>query len=601
MVASPSRVPGQNGGLGRMVADQILLTHCSREDAVLGQGGFGVRAASTSDPELLKWALRDLCRYELPFDMQRGRVMISQTPRQLALVPAPGNRMALVHSSYLPGDSCVPPRPHAFVTHVLVYPRLDTRSAAGAWNSPDWLKHEIERGASKSLEPMEGVPRGSLVHDQAVTDFLSGSDAPADQSVSSAIFSSRFESDHEARRYCVRATLHAFLRTFEAGAARTRVCVMAEPGTVALLAYIVARLLPPIYAETFWFSTYESPHSSLREDKVARLVGSFAPRPIDRGETEFLRRGGYLVDMIRFPPNSGPDLTGDAISWPLEDLLSLSTAGNWPAVDAIRALWVADPPAPTPAALSEAVRARPLIDDLRRGAVTIERLAAFHRTAFGQRMLRDPDLRDHAWNVLRPVSNRPDVRHNFADLIEEHAAELDTDLRSRAATTPPDEPSGMGIGPREKLSRPRSPVGKRDVVKPAERQPTHVTRERMLFLGVGILLPLAAQLVLWFVTGGGLSSGGRRSADAPENQTPGVKEETSKYVILLERYMDLEAKYKTVTEKLTEAETTIKALRARTGSQATASKPKDEHKGREDSSSERNDAPGRPGTGRSPP
>jgi hypothetical protein len=385
MESSPSSLPARNGGAGRVVADQLLLTHCPREVALLGQGGFGIRAASTSDLELLKWAFREISPYELPFDMQRARVMISQTPRRLALIPAPGNRVALVHSSYLPGDSCVPPRPHAFVSHVLVYSHLDidTRTAAAAWNSPDWQKHEVDRGASQALEPMEGVPQGTLLHDQAVTDFLSGSDAPADQSVASTIFPSRFEADPEMRRSCVRATLHAVVRTLEEGAARTRVCVLAEPGTVALLAYIAARLLPATLTDRFWFSTYEPPQTSLREDKVARLVGSFVPRPIDRGETEFLRRAGYLVDMIRFPPASGPDLAGDATSWPLEELLTLAAAGDWPAVDAIQAVWAADPPAPTLAALSQAVRVRHLADGPRRGSVTVEELTALRQTTLG--------------------------------------------------------------------------------------------------------------------------------------------------------------------------------------------------------------------------
>jgi GTPase-associated protein 1, N-terminal domain type 2 len=332
MAAIP--VAGRIDGAAPLVADQILVTHCLKEDSVLGQGGFSVRAASTSGASLLTWA-RQLDPYELPVEMQRGLVRISETPRRLALVPAPGNRMALVHTAYLPGDTCTPPRPHSFITHALVYPRLDARSSAAAWNSPDWRECEVERGAPKSLKPLDGVPMGSLVHDQAVTDFLSSAYAPVDQDVSSVVFSSRFETEPEARQGCLKATLHGFLRTFEPGAVRNRVYIMAEPGTVALLAYAITRLLPPQFADAFWFSTYEPLHTSFRENKVARLVGSYTPRPCDRSETERLRRGGYVVDMLRTPPIAAPELGVAVPGWPLEDLLALAEAGDWPAIDEI--------------------------------------------------------------------------------------------------------------------------------------------------------------------------------------------------------------------------------------------------------------------------
>ncbi len=199
--------------------------------------------------------------------------------------------MALVHSSYLPGDSCVPPRPHSFVTHVLVYPHLSTVTAAAAWDSPQWQTQQIDKYAPQLVERMDRVPQGSRVHDQAVTDFLSGADDAAARTLTAGLPSGRSDSNTEMRRRGLRATLHGFLRTFEVGAARSRVCIMAEPGTVALLVYAVARLLPPAYAETFWFSTYEPPQTSLRENRVARLIGGFTTQPVNRVETDALRRG----------------------------------------------------------------------------------------------------------------------------------------------------------------------------------------------------------------------------------------------------------------------------------------------------------------------
>src|SRR4051812_14681386 len=125
--------PGKGSSTTRVVGEQFLVSHCLKKDSVVGQGGFSIRAASTTDRTLLNWVQRQFAHYELPVTMQRGRVTISQTPRRLALVPAPGGRTALVHSSYLSGDSCTPPRPHSFVTHVLLYPQLDASSAAAAW------------------------------------------------------------------------------------------------------------------------------------------------------------------------------------------------------------------------------------------------------------------------------------------------------------------------------------------------------------------------------------------------------------------------------------------------------------------------------------
>ena len=54
--------------------EQLYVMHCLKEDSVLGQEGFSVRAASpgASDPAILEWALR-LDYYELPLDMKSAR------------------------------------------------------------------------------------------------------------------------------------------------------------------------------------------------------------------------------------------------------------------------------------------------------------------------------------------------------------------------------------------------------------------------------------------------------------------------------------------------------------------------------------------------
>src|SRR3954454_8964719 len=86
------------------VAEQIYVTHCLKEDSVHGKAGFSVRASSTNDQTLLRVAL-DYPMYELPVTMWSRSPQPDQAPRRLPLVAAPGNRVALVHSSYLTHDT----------------------------------------------------------------------------------------------------------------------------------------------------------------------------------------------------------------------------------------------------------------------------------------------------------------------------------------------------------------------------------------------------------------------------------------------------------------------------------------------------------------
>src|SRR5262249_38390115 len=140
MASSSIASPPRSASGSPVEAEQILVTHCVKEDSVFGAEGFSVRAASTKDRNLLNWAL-SLEHYELPSDMPSGTVIVSQTPRRLALkTQAPGGRMALVHSAYLPEDTCH--RPHSFISHILIYPRLDVMQAAAAWGAPDWQTYE---------------------------------------------------------------------------------------------------------------------------------------------------------------------------------------------------------------------------------------------------------------------------------------------------------------------------------------------------------------------------------------------------------------------------------------------------------------------------
>ena len=193
-----------------MPIEQLLVMHCLKEDSVLGREGFSVRAASpgATDPATLDWALR-LDSYELPLDMKSGMLLSNQAPRRLALVPGPSGRVALVHTAYLPEDTVG--RSHSFISQILLLPHVETIAAVAAWGSSDWQTDEYPRGETKVLPTLDHLPHGSLIDDAALTSFLSGGAAPADQSLARSIYPGRVESNAEARRRWIRAALHGFL------------------------------------------------------------------------------------------------------------------------------------------------------------------------------------------------------------------------------------------------------------------------------------------------------------------------------------------------------------------------------------------------------
>src|SRR5438093_7591470 len=100
MASHTSSSASPDGGAATVRAEQILVMHCLKEDSLLGQPGFSVRAASNPDSTLNNWAL-GLDHYELPLDMRSGGLLLAQAPRRLATIPVPGGGCALVHSSYL--------------------------------------------------------------------------------------------------------------------------------------------------------------------------------------------------------------------------------------------------------------------------------------------------------------------------------------------------------------------------------------------------------------------------------------------------------------------------------------------------------------------
>jgi GTPase-associated protein 1, N-terminal domain type 2 len=428
---SPERTPVIEGPI-----EQLYVMHCLKEDSVLGQEGFSVRAASpgANDPAIFEWALR-LDYYELPLDMKTGALLMNQAPRRLARVPGPPGRVALIHTAYLPQDTVG--RSHSFLSQIALLPELPNLAAAAAWGSTEWQTTEYARGDTKVLPPLDRLPRGTLIDQAALKGFLSTGTAPQDQSLARTIYPSRVESNPEARRRWVRAALQGFLRAGEPSARKARLCILAEPGAVALLVYAIARLLPEQIAGAFPFSTYEPHYTSLRDNKVARVIGSYARNGLDRADLESLRRRGYVLDTLR--NEEDPDLAV-AADWPLEGIITLAAEGNWQSVDEIRELWSRDPrvaPGVSAAVLGEALRVRPLAAALKSGTLAAEGLLELRRNRFGEGLLREDEFRRPTWEAVRKVWSQPAIRHEFADLLRDHVEELLADVTGLVETGPP--------------------------------------------------------------------------------------------------------------------------------------------------------------------
>ena len=289
------------------VADQLCVTHCLKEDSFLNRAGFSIRASSTDDPVLIKFAL-DYPAYELPVDMWSRSPQPYQTPRRLALVRLPNDpshRSALVHSSYLTHDTMN--RAGNFLTHILVYEpdALSLAEALASWGAPEWRTESYEDGAPKQLAPFEGVPRGHRIDDHVLTEFLTR-DEPADgfQTLDKAVFPHRPQGDLSVRRLWLRQALQACHAALAPGTARQRFYLFAEPGLTALLLYGAARLLPANLIGTLTFSTYEPGHTSFREFDLARVVGTYSEDPLRALEADYLTRRGYGLDTIK---NRGSD------------------------------------------------------------------------------------------------------------------------------------------------------------------------------------------------------------------------------------------------------------------------------------------------------
>jgi hypothetical protein len=327
---APSNAPANAAQL-----DQLYVTYCDQGDSVRNQPGFHVRASSTSDLEVLKFAF-DYPGYELPIDMWGKNPSPEDAPRRLARVRAPGHRTALLHSTYVPESGRS--RAGNYFTHILIYPHLAAVTALQHWGSPDWTT-SYAPGAPRRMGPCEDLPRPGGIDDEVLANFLSASGrAPSEQNLATVIFPERLAAEPARRQELLRWMLRGCLLVLgaEAGDPRGRLYVLAEPGLTALLLYGVARLLPSGLVDELTFSTYESLDNTLRQFRLAQVVGTFSGNAQKGLDGEFFTTRGYALDTFN-PEKSSSELRGREPGV-VDELVALAMRGDWHGVDELHRL-----------------------------------------------------------------------------------------------------------------------------------------------------------------------------------------------------------------------------------------------------------------------
>ncbi len=402
---------------GPLRVEQVYVTHCLQTDSVRNHAGFSIRAASTDDPGLHKFAF-DYPAYELPMDMWSANPRPDQAPVRLAVVSGPGEATALIHSAYVEKDTVG--RTGSYFTHVLLCDGLTLAEALQTWGSPEW-KTSYPQGAKKELPPLTRLPAPGPVSEQALTAFLGGAATGTDQRLAAATCPARLPADPGHRHELLRLTLHGCLLALRQGAQspRGRFYLLAEPGLTALLLYGVARLLPGSQVEGLTFSTYENMHRTLRQFKLAQVVGTFAVAAPKGLDAEFVTTRGYALDTFQ-TNRSSPELLG-ATSAEVNELVELAAQGAWAEVKSRYHY------RPTETVTVESLAASRKLHDLVRRAqanqIQPAELVGLRGTPQGRLFMEQcPDL---VWPLIRDGSLTSDaVRQEYADVLRAHVADL---------------------------------------------------------------------------------------------------------------------------------------------------------------------------------
>jgi hypothetical protein len=399
-----------------LAIEQIYITHCLYGEGKFPQAGFNIRAASTDDSLLLRFAL-EYPHYELPFRADKGTESPS-TPVRLALVRIPGGKHALIHSVYLPGGSSG--RPNNFFTHLAVFAGLSARDALATWGSPDWVV-DCERTTPTSLPLLAQLPTPGPIDDQAVTRFLQGDLSSDTEDLASLILPARLVGEPERCRELVLRTVRGCQLALTAGPvdSRRRFFILAEPGLTALMLYAAARFLPAAVAARLTFSTYEPPRGGqLRSFEHAQVVGSYGEGP-NWLPLDLLAGRGYFLDTFRH--QCSPELR-DGKENELEQWVDLAVRANWETVD--KAHRVLGDKNAAVVSFPDAVQAAVLSSRLESGDIAAEQLVALKHKPWGTAIL--DKHRGTVWSLVREASlTDVTLREEFVDLLREHLPELE--------------------------------------------------------------------------------------------------------------------------------------------------------------------------------
>jgi hypothetical protein len=411
------------------MADQVYVTHCLQNDSLKNQTGFGVRAASTEDPELLKFAA-EFAAYELPMDMWANDPSPAKAPRRLALVSGPRNTLALIHSAYVGEDTMG--RSGNFFTHVLFYPsaELSALDALKSWHAAEWETSYPQR-ATKTLPKLSSPPlHGNIITDEALTSFLGGKGAGADQDLATLVCPPRLLNDAARCQHLLTKTIEACLAAWHADAdsGRNRVYLVAEPGLVALLLYGAARLLPSHSQADWFFSTFENAHRSLRHFRQAFACGTYLSDPQKGLDPDYFRTLGFGLDTFAMDRGS-PELAGEP-SPVVRILVRLAAEAKW---DVIAQMHGCHAPGRVSAdSLTSASRLHNLFIKARNEKLTAEELLDIRRSAEGDALIqKNPAV---FWPAVVDFAQTHEaVRREFADMIRKRASELAADSGRRLA------------------------------------------------------------------------------------------------------------------------------------------------------------------------
>ncbi|MBA4064723.1 MAG: hypothetical protein C0501_13610 [Isosphaera sp.] len=376
--------------------DQFYVTHCVTADSVTNAPGYSVRAASAADPDALRRAL-EYPPYELPLDMWKDKPGKAHAPRRLSRVPHPDGGVWVVHTVYLEKDTMN--RDRSYFSHLLHLPESVTAAAVlESWAADGWAK-EYPTGATKTLR-QTALPRGDAVSPAALSAFLGGTPAgPTD--LASAVCPPRLRTDPAARKALAARFLAGVLRATaarNAGQARDRLFVHAEPGLTAMLLYAAARALPPAVAADLTFSTFEPAHRAIRDFTKAAVVGTWLGAGGKGLDPDLGAARGFALDALH-PDRSSPELAA-APPTGVADLLDLAAAGEWELLDAVHHLIGDDP-----GGLAAVPRTIPLAKSaarLDRGRVSVDDLLALKADRRGAGLLARKA--DAVWAVVKDAA-----------------------------------------------------------------------------------------------------------------------------------------------------------------------------------------------------